>query len=238
VELHHQLAMDQKSLEPLLRGQALRAGQQRQPGCIGDFRLHRSKCNKPGLPTARALQPFDIYKHLTQAPRVFNYFRFRLGREADVEDLTARTFERAWRSRAQYRRDLAGFPTWLFKIAQNVRIDFLKSNRGQHLPIDTVEELPADGTPETDAERESDLMRLSKLTQYAASVEVGPIAGVIPSIKNIANGTYPGARCFSTQTASTVEGRQNQPQVRCRPARGCPCKPGGPGPTPGKRSDS
>jgi RNA polymerase sigma-70 factor (ECF subfamily) len=73
-----------------------------------------------------------------QAPRVYNYFRFRLGREADVEDLTARTFERAWRSRAQYRRDLAGFSTWLFKIAQNVRIDFLKSHRGQHLPIDAA----------------------------------------------------------------------------------------------------
>ena len=28
-----------------------------------------------------------------QAPRVYNYFRFRLGREADVEELTSRTFE-------------------------------------------------------------------------------------------------------------------------------------------------
>ena len=100
-----------------------------------------------------------------QAPRVFNYFRFRLGREADVEDLTARTFERAWRARAQYRRDLAGFSTWLFKIAQNVRIDFLKSKRGQHIPIDTAGDLAADGTPETDAERESDLARLSRLTR-------------------------------------------------------------------------
>ena len=100
-----------------------------------------------------------------QAPRIFNYFRFRLGREADVEDLTARTFERAWRARAQYRRDLAGFSTWLFKIAQNVRIDFLKSKRAQHLPIDTAGDLAADGTPETDAERESDLARLARLTR-------------------------------------------------------------------------
>jgi len=99
-----------------------------------------------------------------QAPRVYNYFRFRLGREADVEDLTARTFERAWRSRAQYRSDLAGFSTWLFKIAQNVRIDFLKSQRGQHLSIDAADDLAADGSPETDAERESDLARLKRLT--------------------------------------------------------------------------
>ena len=40
-----------------------------------------------------------------QAPRVYNYFRFRLA-GADIEDLTSRTFEKAWRSRARYRRDL------------------------------------------------------------------------------------------------------------------------------------
>jgi RNA polymerase sigma-70 factor (ECF subfamily) len=99
-----------------------------------------------------------------QVPRVYNYFRFRLGREADVEDLTARTFERAWRSRAHYRRDLAGFSTWLFKIAQNVRLDFLQSRRG-HLPIDAALDVAADGTPEKEAERNSDLARLSILTK-------------------------------------------------------------------------
>jgi RNA polymerase sigma-70 factor (ECF subfamily) len=99
-----------------------------------------------------------------QAPRVYNYFRFRLGRETDVEDLAARTFERAWRSRAHYRRDLAGFSTWLFKIAQNVRLDFLQSRRG-HLPIDAALDVAADGTPEKEAERNSDLARLSILTK-------------------------------------------------------------------------
>src|ERR1700738_5171330 len=99
-----------------------------------------------------------------KAPRVYNYFRFRLGREAGVEELTGRTFERAWRSRAHYRRDLAGFSTWLFKIAQNVRLDFLQSRRG-HLPIDAALDVPADGTPEKEAESNSDLAALSILTQ-------------------------------------------------------------------------
>ena len=38
------------------------------------------------------------------APRVYNYFRYRMGSEADVEELTSRTFERAWRSRAIWRQ--------------------------------------------------------------------------------------------------------------------------------------
>jgi RNA polymerase sigma-70 factor, ECF subfamily len=97
------------------------------------------------------------------APRVFNYFRYRLGPGADVEDLTSRTFEKAWRSRAHYRRDLAGFSTWLFKIAQNVGVDYL-STRRQHLPLDAAAEVAIEGTPERHAELRSDLARLAALT--------------------------------------------------------------------------
>jgi len=38
-----------------------------------------------------------------QLPRIYNYFRFRVGSDADAEDLTSRTFEKAWRARQQYR---------------------------------------------------------------------------------------------------------------------------------------
>src|ERR1700679_4159898 len=62
-----------------------------------------------------------------QLPRIYNYFRFRVGPTHDVEELTARTFEKAWRARAQYRRDLAGFSTWLFAIARNVVKDHFRS---------------------------------------------------------------------------------------------------------------
>jgi hypothetical protein len=33
-----------------------------------------------------------------QLPRIYNYFRFRVGAYADAEDLTARTFEKAWQA--------------------------------------------------------------------------------------------------------------------------------------------
>jgi hypothetical protein len=33
-----------------------------------------------------------------QLPRVYNFFRYRFGVTADAEDLTARTFEKAWRA--------------------------------------------------------------------------------------------------------------------------------------------
>jgi RNA polymerase sigma factor, sigma-70 family len=97
-----------------------------------------------------------------QLPRVLNYFRFHFGRHVDAEELTSRTFEKAWRARKRYRKDLAGFSTWLFRIARNVGVDYLRSKRNQ-LPIDAALDSEAEGTPLADAEHDSDLARLTEL---------------------------------------------------------------------------
>ena len=103
----------------------------------------------------------EVYaEHL---PRVLNYFRYRLGQTADVEDLTARTFEKAWRARHRYRRDLAGFSTWLLTIARNVATDHLRA-RQRHDPLDAAAAVPSpDHTPEQHALRQSDAERLAAL---------------------------------------------------------------------------
>lgn len=110
-----------------------------------------------------------------QLPRIYNYFRFRVGTDADAEDLTAHTFERAWRARERYRRDLAGFSTWLFTIAHNVAVDFLRSRRPQ-VPLHAVQEMPAEATPEEDAELHSDLKRLTALALHLSEREQELIA--------------------------------------------------------------
>jgi RNA polymerase sigma-70 factor, ECF subfamily len=96
-----------------------------------------------------------------ELPRVYNFFRYRV-RSTDVEDLTARTFEKAWRGRHRYRRDLAGFSTWLLTIARHVAIDELRARRA-HVPLDAAAGLAAAGTPEDAASRSSDADRLARL---------------------------------------------------------------------------
>src|SRR5688572_29592941 len=81
-----------------------------------------------------------------QLPRVYNFFRYRLGNEAHAEDLTSRTFEKAWTARGRYRRDLAGFSTWLLSIARNVAIDHLRA-QCPHLPLEAAEDVATPGTP-------------------------------------------------------------------------------------------
>jgi RNA polymerase sigma-70 factor (ECF subfamily) len=110
-----------------------------------------------------AAEPDWEQVYAEQLPRVFNFFRYRLGDTAEAEDLTARTFEKAWRARRRYRRDVAGFATWLLTIARNVAIDHLRA-RQRYEPLDAAAAVPSsDATPEQRAVQHADAQRLGVL---------------------------------------------------------------------------
>jgi RNA polymerase sigma-70 factor (ECF subfamily) len=119
---------------------------------------------KPLFFGVAAAEPNWDAVYAEQLPRVLNFFRYRLGNEAQAEDLTSRTFEKAWAARARYRRDVAGFSTWLLSIARNVATDHLRAQR-LHLPLEVAEEVAANDTPHDEASRHSDLVRLGALLQ-------------------------------------------------------------------------
>jgi RNA polymerase sigma-70 factor (ECF subfamily) len=95
-------------------------------------------------------------------PRVYNFFRYRVGDGPLAEDLTSITFEKAWRARERYDRDRAAFGTWLLTVARNVATDHYRS-RKPSVPLDEVEDLPGGPTPEDLAVRRSDHERLGRL---------------------------------------------------------------------------
>ncbi len=64
----------------------------------------------------------DLYQTHTHA--IFNYCLFRVADRNVAADLTADTFERAWRARHRYNPERALFGTWLFTIAQRVVTDW------------------------------------------------------------------------------------------------------------------
>jgi RNA polymerase sigma-70 factor (ECF subfamily) len=113
-----------------------------------------------GEVAARELDWDAIYAD--QLPRIYAYCRYRCGSDAEAEDLAARTFEKAWRSRDRYRSDLAEFSTWLYRIAQNLCADHHRARR-DHLPLDAAMDAAVEGTPELHATRESDFARMSRL---------------------------------------------------------------------------
>jgi len=117
----------------------------------------------PGLADARGGDWDALY--VAQLPRVYNFFRYRVGCTSDAEDLTATTFEKAWRAREQYRRDLAGFSTWLMAIARNVATDHFRRRRAV-VPLDAATNVPAPGrSAEQDLVFRSDVDRLAALLE-------------------------------------------------------------------------
>ena len=122
------------------------------------------------------VQPVDwnaVYSE--QLPRIYNFLRFRVGRRADAEELTSRTFEKAWIARDRYRRDVAGFSTWLIGIARNVAANHLRSARN-HLSIEAALNASNGITAEDEVARLSDIERLVALTSTLQDREAELIA--------------------------------------------------------------
>lgn len=97
-----------------------------------------------------------------ELPRIYNFFRYRVGPGPVAEDLTGITFEKAWGSRNQYREDRGGFETWLFAVARNVATDHFRRAKPT-VPLDEAADLPGGASPEEIAERRSDESRLGAL---------------------------------------------------------------------------
>ena len=95
-------------------------------------------------------------------PRVYNFFRYRVSDQSLAEDLTAATFEKAWRGRSRFRRDLSAFSTWLFTIARNVAIDQFR-RREKDVPLEAVREQANQVSLEETVQRNYDFARLSAL---------------------------------------------------------------------------
>lgn len=97
-----------------------------------------------------------------ELPRVYNFLRYRLGDEGLAQEITSRTFEKAWRDRRRYKRKIAKFSTWLLAIARNAAIDHRRTEH-LHAPLEVATDTPAAGTPEDEAVTHSNYARLSQL---------------------------------------------------------------------------
>lgn len=112
-------------------------------------------------PLAATSADFEAF-YRQQMPKIYNFFRYRFGDDALAEDLTAATFEKAWRKRAQYRRDLSARSTWLFTIARRIAIDYYRQDKVE-VALDEANELVEPETLEEHTSRAEDLAHLNAL---------------------------------------------------------------------------
>ena len=110
--------------------------------------------------SARQVDWAAVYQE--ELPRIYNYFRYHVGDAQVAEDLTAETFEKAWKNRHQYRNDLAAFSTWLFTIAKHLVSDHFRKSRDE-IPLESVVNITEGETLENLIQQRSDVEKLSGL---------------------------------------------------------------------------
>lgn len=107
---------------------------------------------------AREVDWESVYQ--AELSRIYNFFRYRVGDGRLAEDLTAETFEKAWRNRQRYRRDLAAFSTWLFTIARHVAADHFRRPNPE-VPLEAATAVSGGENVESLVQRRADFERLA-----------------------------------------------------------------------------
>ncbi len=116
----------------------------------------------------------------TELPRVYHFFCYRFGEGPLAEDLTAATFEKAWRGRKWFRQQ-SSFSTWLFAIARRVAQDHYRKHRNRVEvsleeagdPVGSMQpgDLPGSAILEEQVEKKADFAQLSLLLARLADRE-------------------------------------------------------------------
>jgi len=94
-----------------------------------------------GILIARAKEDPEAFGVLYQryVSRIYRYLYYRTGNREDAEDLTARTFYRALRRMSHYVDRGAPFSAWLYRIAHNVVVNWLRDrSRRPVVALDAV----------------------------------------------------------------------------------------------------
>lgn len=105
---------------------------------------HHLAAEAAANPTAFAA----LYDHYF--PRIFTYIRYRVGSDAEADDLTAYVFERALTKITAFDPQRAPFGAWLFGIARNA-VGNHRRSLWRFLKLDALRQKPASAPAPEDA---------------------------------------------------------------------------------------
>jgi RNA polymerase sigma-70 factor (ECF subfamily) len=71
----------------------------------------------------------DLYGQHFRA--IYAFVAYRVGNRTAAEDITAQVFEKAWKSLGSYDPDRGSVSSWLFTIARNSVIDYIRREQRQ-----------------------------------------------------------------------------------------------------------
>jgi RNA polymerase sigma-70 factor (ECF subfamily) len=102
--------------------------------------------------------------------KIYRYITLRIGDEMEAEDLTQQVFLNTLRSISSFKWKGIPFSAWLFRIAHNQVVDYLRKRKRTVLPLD---ESPANSSdsPQLVAEHKLDIEQLLSATNQLTQVQ-------------------------------------------------------------------
>jgi RNA polymerase sigma-70 factor (ECF subfamily) len=94
--------------------------------------------------------------------RVYRHIYYRVGNEADAEDLTQQVFLKAWQAISKYRKMASPFIAWLMTISHNLVIDFYRTIKDRVYLEAEVQADDSVPSPERAAEASIEQQRLRR----------------------------------------------------------------------------
>jgi len=96
--------------------------------------------------------------------KIYRYLALRIGNETEAEDMTQQVFLNALQSISSFRWKGIPFSAWLFRIAHNQAVDYLRRKKRTTVPLD--ESLASnEDTPQRVAEYKLDIEQLLLATK-------------------------------------------------------------------------
>ncbi len=103
--------------------------------------------------------------------RVYRHIYYRVGNQADAEDLTQQAFLKAWQAISRYQRTTSPFIAWLLTISHNLIVDFYRTRKDRaYLEAESVAS-DAASDPEGAAQDSLDQQSLRKAILQLGRVE-------------------------------------------------------------------
>jgi RNA polymerase sigma-70 factor (ECF subfamily) len=94
--------------------------------------------------------------------RIYRHIYYRVGNEADAEDLTQQVFLKAWQAIHRYKKTTSPFVAWLMTISHNLVVDFYRIRKDRaYLEAEVLTDGPA-SRPEQTAEASFEQQRLRR----------------------------------------------------------------------------
>jgi len=97
--------------------------------------------------------------------KIYRYVALRIGNKMEAEDMTQQVFLKALQSLPSFKWRGVSFSAWLFRIAHNQVVDYLRKKTKQATALLDESLVDTDGNPQLVTERRLDIEQLASATK-------------------------------------------------------------------------